>query len=70
MRGDDARNIRLCDLFLRDCPTLLPDRPKALGIVVGQGKTNQVWQMWMPTSCCIGDALLLLYLINTYSDIF
>jgi len=43
--GDDDDGDWSCDMHLWIACTLLPDKPKALGLIVGQGKTNQVWQI-------------------------
>ena len=42
MRGDDARRIQLCDLFLSEVEYTRPHAATALGAVSNQGKANRV----------------------------
>lgn len=42
MRGDDARRVQLCDLFLSELDYTRPHAAVALGAVTNQGKVNRV----------------------------
>jgi len=42
MRGDDARRIQLCDLFLSEVDYTRPHPAVAMGAVSDQGKANRV----------------------------
>jgi len=57
MRGDDARRIQLCDLFLHEVENTRPHSASALGAVTNQGKTNRVSNL---------RKLCLLYLLESY----